>query len=712
MNIQDIKIGNIVKSNIEKRYRIVAVLNKTCTLCEMDTTKFVLISVSIVDLIDLINDDEYMITNDEDEKIIFDYNSLSLKEQQNFDKKKKMMVDVINEYKPDYMMLMKRKGKIELKNILEKYEVPTSSFWRICRSYFQSGFKDLSLVDKKSLGIIKRKRYEYKKKPGAKSDYFIESGVIKNDEIEEYFKEALKDFKSGRHKTMRSAFDKMNLLHFSKVEMINGSQTLTLLPESERPTLRQFRYYVNTHTTKEEIDKIKTSAKEQRNNKRLITSDALIDVYGPGDIVEIDAVEADVSLVSEIDPNQSIGRPINYFMIDVFTKNIVAVSVSFDNNSVLGLTNLFLNLGDDKQKYCKRYGIELENPMLWPSNFIPRRLRVDRGSDFKSKEFDRICNVLGIEKQIVPGGSGSLKGVVEQSFHQMHSQQNVHLENYGLIEKRFDSNHHKEATLNIFEYTKMVINFVLFHNQQYNKKYPLTKEMIKKEIQPIPVALWDYGVSKYGNPRPIPVKEQYLYDLMTPVKASLSKRGISYKGLWYLPDNDPELTKEMFDVGTKKKSMEVRIDKRDVAAIYYLRNNKLICAPLNPQITGNLDYIGMTFKEYDDFRKKKKQMDALGRVHNEKLSSFLFAVNESIVDNSKKDTFANSKDISKHREIDKQKKSKENNIRQRLIEEQVINENDISVIEEKKHEEVPKVSENKGEFSSWEEALASFDDDF
>ena len=59
--------------------------------------------------------------------------------------------------------------------------------------------------------------------------------MIKNDEIESYYEEALKDYKSGRQKTIRSAYDKMNLKHFSKVEIINGIETLVLLPESERP---------------------------------------------------------------------------------------------------------------------------------------------------------------------------------------------------------------------------------------------------------------------------------------------------------------------------------------------------------------------------------------------------------------------------------------------------------------------------------------------
>lgn len=145
----------------------------------------------------------------------------------------------------------------------------------------------------------------------------------------------------------------MNILHFTQAEIIDGVATRLLLPECQRPTYKQFYYYAQKHLTKEEKDLIKTSAAEQRNNKRLLISDSLKDVYGPADMVEIDACEADVSLVSELDPDQAIGRPIVYFMIDVYSRIILAVSVAFDNNSILGITNLFLNLADDKQEYCK-----------------------------------------------------------------------------------------------------------------------------------------------------------------------------------------------------------------------------------------------------------------------------------------------------------------------------------------------------------------------
>lgn len=700
--INQISIGCILKDiKSNKRYRFLNVVQGNCVLFEMDNTGMHFLTISFNSILNMINNNDCLI--EEEENIIFDINSFPNEVKVEFEKNKKAMQEVIRLYGPMYIELATKKPKPEIEKIISENKYVRSTFWRICKRYFSSGFKDYALIDAKRVKEIKRKKYNYKEKPGAHSRYLENTGVAINEDIEKWFNDALNDYKLGRAKTMRSAYDKMNYLHFSKIELINGSQTLVLLPEAERPTIKQFRYYVNKHMTAEEKDKIKTSAQEQRNNKRLLLSDSLNGVMGPGDLIEIDAVEADVSLVSSTNKNQSIGRPIVYFMVDVYTRCIIAMSVAFDNNSVLALTNLFLNLSDDKKEYCGRYGINLENSEIWPSNFIPNRIRLDRGSDFKSKEFDRICVALGIEKQLVSGGSGSLKGTVEQSFHQMHSRQNVHLENYGLIEKRHDSKHHKESTLTIYDYTKMVINFVLFHNQQYDKDYKVTKEMIEKQIEPIPAILFKYGVNKYGHPRPIANKEQYLYDLLTPVKANISRHGICYKGLYYLPDNDVNLTHKMFEAGAKKIPFEVRIDKRNVDAVYYKDGSRLIKASLNRQITGNSDYEGLTWKEYEDFKANKGLMDAKGKVHNEQLSSYLYSVNESIVDNAKKDSYSKTKEISPNREEQKQLVSKQNSIVDRL--DSLENK---PKVENKKQEE----KEELTEFTSWQDAIDDFNENF
>lgn len=691
-SINNITIGNIITDKeAGSSYRIIYVSVNDIVLCEMNTTKFILITMSYIQIMDLLQEQGFTIS--EDKGLVFDENHLSENIRAKYIRNRDMMNEVVAAYGPTFIELGGKYKKTRLYEIMRKYECPKNTFWRICTKYFQSGCKSYSLVDNKAWGNTKGKENDYTIKPGRPSEY-VKSSIVVNDEVREHFEDALNNYKKGRNKSFRSAFDWMNCKYYSETKIVNGVTTVGLMPESQRPTYNQFYYYCRKHITEQEIDLIKTSAAEQRNKKRLITSDSLHGVLGPGDMVEIDACEADVSLVSTTDSNKTIGRPVVYFMIDIYTRAIIAMSVAFDNNSILGVTNLFLNLADNKKEYCSCYGMGFDDDAIWPSNIKPRRIRVDRGSEFKSKEFRRICNELGIELQIVSGASGSLKGVVEQSFHQMHSRQNEHLEDNGLIEKRYDSNHHKEATLNIEQYTKMVINFVLMHNQQYDKNYPLTREMMDKKIQPIPAILWKYGANKI-EPSRIPDKDQYLYTLMTPVNAKLSRRGISYNGLWYLTKDDKQLSKEMFRAGTKKVPFEVRMDKRSVGAVYYIRNGKLIKASLNEMITGNIDFAGLTEKEWNDYRKGKHQLDAHGRIQNEDLSAFNYSVNQEIVASAQKDTYSDKKNMRVTRELEKQKVSHDNNIEQRLQNEEtkILPEKDgekILVKEKTKQKKKPK----------------------
>lgn len=693
-----LSVGSIIVDHKNyKNYRVVAVSESFTTLCEMNTTKFTLLRMEVAMLLGLIHDGNLSI--ERDDEIVFNEGNLIDELRTKYLIRKSMMHEVLNTYGPDYMELCSKKTKPELEAILLKYNISKNTFWRLCNAYFQSGLRNSALVDLRHFGNTKGKTYNYETKTGRPTEYLSNTGIVITNEVQGYFEEALKDYKSGRYVSIKDAFDRMNLLHFTKTELSDGELKTTLLPASERPTITQFRYFVNKHLNNQEKDLIKTSAMEQRNNKRLLLSDSLYGVKGPGDLVEIDACEADISLVSVLDPTKTVGRPIVYFMIDVYSRIILAASVAFDNNSMLGLSNLFLNLADDKQEYCARYGIRYDNPMIWPSNIIPNRVRVDRGAEFKSKEFERICNELGIERTLVLPGSGSLKGVVEQSFRQLHNNQNVHLENHGLIQKRHGSNHHQTATLNIEEYTQMVIGFVLAHNQKCLETYHMDKNMIEQGIKPIPALLWQYGIKNCYTPRSIPAKEQYLFNLMTPINARITRKGILYKELWYSNNNDNFLRLEMFNAGSKFLPFDARMDMRDVGSIYYIRDNRLMRADLNAAIRGNADYIGFTMKQYEDYLRKKKELLAEGKTHNEELSAFTYALNNNIVEAADKQALPDAKNMRPVREIEKQAKSKSNNIAQRL---------DLPPAQPTLASITPPVEKETKEidtYSSWEEAL-------
>ena len=698
-----LQVGDVIVDYTENtKYRVIAIQNDVIVLCEMDIDKLSLIDYNLNIALELIAQNQLEVQRPTFR--IFDESMLSDETREKFLKKKSAMQDLAKTYGPTFLELASKKPKPVVKEIMKKYDIKMTAFWATCRKYLQGGMQDIALVDQKAFGNSKGKEYEYSNKPGKRHEYLDDAGVVVTEEIRKYFQEALLDYKSGRQKTIHAAFDKMNLLHFTKTDIIDGTPTVNLLPAAQRPTYNQFYNYVRKNLTEQEKDLIKTSAREQRNDKRLITSDSMFGVNGPGDMVEIDACEADVSLVSMLDPNQSIGRPIVYFMIDVYSRAILAASISFDNNSIVGLTSLFLNLADSKQEYCNRYGMNYENLAVWPSNIIPKRIRVDRGSEFKGKEFERICNELNIERIVVPAATGSMKGVVEQSFHQMHSKQNVHLENYGLIEKRHDSKHHTESTLNIYQYTQMIISFIITHNQECDTNYPITKDMIEQGLQPVPALLWEYGIKKYGQPRSITNMQQYLFNLMIPVKAKLSKRGICYKELWYLPSaaDDSKLSREMFNAQSKRIPFEVRIDPRDVGHVYYIRDGKLIQAPLNERLNGNIDYQNLTFKQYEDYRKAKHSLLTAGKVKNEELSAFNYAVNNAIVQDAKKSSPSIKKNLRPAREAEKQLVSKTNRIAPKLDLPVIESAQEIPLIEE--HIQVEQ-TEPKKVFESWDDVL-------
>lgn len=665
-------VGNIAIDKKEScRYRILSLLPQVIVLCQMDISKLKIIHVDKAMFISLVSNHSIEIVKEESRIVVDEWYMSDIDRKEAFDRKLNAIVAAVNVYEPFFYDLSSKKSKPEIDEIVLKSGMSKKTFWKYLREYLQSGMKKSSLLDKRIVGgTNKGKNYAFQNKPGRKSDYFEDSGVIIDDVIEGYFQEALKDYKSGRQKTLKSVYEKMNNKHFTKTEMVNGVPTMILLPVFERPTFRQFYYYVQKHLSEEEKAVIKTSKAEVRNDKRLLLSDIMEGVKGPGDMVEIDACEADVSLVSELNPNQSIGRPIVYFMVDVFSRVILAMSVALDNNSVLGVTNLFLNLADDKREYCQKYNLDFHNEKVWPSQIIPRRVRVDRGAEFKSKEFERVCRCLGIEKNIVSGGSGSLKGLVEQTFHQMHVSQNVHLENNGLIEKRHDSQHHLEATLTISQYTQMVINFVITHNQQYLETYRLTKEMVENDIRSIPAELWQYGIEKYGSPRYISNKMQFYYDLMTPKAAKITRKGISFKGLYYIPENDELMGHQMFTAGKKGESLKIKIDLRDISKIYYTRNNEVFVARLNEHVSGNSEFGGLTMKQWDDYRKKMGKMKMEGKVYNDALLSYRYAINELIVKDAGKSTVSKQRDMKEARELEKQRIALDNKIAKRITDDE------------------------------------------
>lgn len=660
-----LNVSDILRTGDNTRYRIIYVTEVYAALFQMDITKFHLITYAVDDIVKNIQDGQWKIEKDAGTKVV-DESMLNENMKNRFEVYRACINEVSKVYGPSYCELTQKKGKTELKEILKKFGISKQVFWPKMIDYLASGCRESALLDKRVWAQHNSGERQYTKRTGRHTEEGQGSDVILDDVLRSRFEEALQDYKKGRAKSYKGCYEDMLKKYYRKKTVKDNAVIWELLPPEEIPTYRQFYNYALKHITKEEKDEIKTSKQEQRNNLRLLLSDSMKGVKGPGDMVEIDALEADVSLVSERNHEQAIGRGVLYLMTDVWTRVILAMSVSFENNSTLAITNLLLNLVDDKQEYVKNFGITSFSRELWPSNIIPRRMRVDRGADFRSDKLKQILNQIGIERLLEPAATGSLKGIVEQEFRQIQFNQNDIFENNGLIEKRHDSEHHREAQMTIREYTASCINFVLSHNQKYLDYYKLNRDMHDAGVMPVPIKLWEYGCRKYGSPRPIADKDGFLWKLLTPTKVSLSRMGIIWKGLYYMNYKDEDLRHRMYELGTSREKEEMRYDPRDIGKLYYLKNGILMEAALNPDKFGNAGFEHITYADYMDYKKEKKKMDAEGRHHNLNIAINERTINKMIVDSIDAPRYSEEKDMKPERKEEKNRVNRENSVSKRI----------------------------------------------
>lgn len=656
MTIEVNAIINDTENN--KQYRILYIMSKeNLVLIEMNTTKFNVFIASMNELIRNL-DTRYIISQAEDR--IIEESTLTEKQKKKYQNLKSYMNEINRLFGPTYLDLIGHQKKNEFEQLYKNFGFSKTKAWRIIRTILQNGFDYSSILNKKK----KRTKKSYVK-AGRKG--FVDKGVPITPDIEKIFEKGLEQYKKNRNTSFQLIYDRLCYEYFSKVE----DGVFKVLPQNERPTYRQFYYYGSKRLNKKEMEEIKTSRAEFRNNSRLLLNSSAYNVQGPGDMLEMDALEMDVEIVSETNRNKVIGRPILYALIDVYSRAIVAISVSFENNSVLGMTNCLMNLGEDKTEFCQRYGISDIDITKWPSNFIPNRIRVDRGSDFVSKEAERIFNELNITREIVTGATGSMKGIIEQLWHQIHSAQNSSLQNAGLIEKRYDSTHKKKACLTIREITQMVIVHVLAYNELELKNFKPTKNMVKEKIEFAPVSLWNYGINEYGAPRPILNKAQYAYSLMKKPVARISRKGVCIDGLYYA-NNDEYLLEAMIHAGNRSEPFDCRYDERNITNLYYMNpvTNVLTSASLIEDIREQSDFINNTRQERLDFLENEKLLREENNQKQQTVRSSRVSVFDNMVKNAKKqnkDKELDTKNMIENRKKERDLNRSNNDIESRLL---------------------------------------------
>ncbi|HEY9785311.1 MAG TPA: Mu transposase C-terminal domain-containing protein [Candidatus Obscuribacterales bacterium] len=131
---------------------------------------------------------------------------------------------------------------------------------------------------------------------------------------------------------------------------------------------------------------------------------------GPLHVVQMDHTKIDLIVVDETS-RQPIGRPFLTLAIDIFSRSIVGMLVTFEAPSATSVGLCLTHVVSDKEPWLKNLGLV---DVSWPMHGKPGTICSDNGPEFKSEALKRGCEQHGIKLEYRPQGRPHFGGIIER----------------------------------------------------------------------------------------------------------------------------------------------------------------------------------------------------------------------------------------------------------------------------------------------------------
>lgn len=403
-----------------------------------------------------------------------------------------------------------------------------ATIYKLLRRYWQRGQKPNALLpDYKNSGAPGKTRSASGTiKIGRVRQFGEGDGIKVTPEIERLFriiiekhilsKEALKTTVAYRR------FSDLFEQYFPKIEVSN------------RPTLRQFRYFYDREYQQAQRLIARTNSNEYKKDIRPLTSTATANVLGPGSRYEIDATIADIYLVADDDRSRIIGRPTIYIVIDVFSRMIAGFYIGFDNPSYVVAMQAIVNACIDKTEICQKLDIDITRDE-WPCIGLPDVILADRG-EMMSYQVDALISGFNLRIESAPPRRGDAKGIVESCFRTLQAEFKPFAPGVvagNKVKKHGERDYRLDAVMPISDFAQIILRTILFRNNHHvMEKYDRDADL-PANIPSIPLELWKWGMQhRVGSLRTVD-QEQLRIALLPRRKVSVSPFGVNMWGLYY-----------------------------------------------------------------------------------------------------------------------------------------------------------------------------------
>ena len=542
-----------------KKYRILAILTNEIVWIAIDTDTSLPSLINKHELVSEVENGNLIRTSDPYQNIVFATPKPGATSQIKRDENYELIKSLINN---DQFFIPKIRSSIIEKIIASKGSTK-QTLYRLARRYWQRGLCANALIpDYRNSGAKGSKRKKTDKKIGRPRKNMPGIGENIDEHTEKLFRSVINKYLLTEKK------HSFSYAHRKFQSIFKNYYPNT--PETEIPTSWQLKHFYDREYN--QVDHI-----QKRHNKidykkdiRPLKSTSNTQVLGPGSRFEIDATIADIYLVSDSDRQNIVGRPIIYFVIDVFSRMVAGFYIGFESPSYVAAIQALTMAMTDKVAYCTQFGFEITFDQ-WPITGLPDAILADRG-ELLGHQIEALERNFSVRIENTPPYRGDAKGIVERYFKT--AQADFKPFATGVVEgfkekKRGGNDYPLDAKLTIRDFTEIILGAVLYRNQfQVLAKYDRDID-IPATLPLIPLALWNWGLQhRTGRLRSVP-EEALRINLLPRTKVTISNLGICAFGIYY---TSAEIIQQGWLHRTKgssrPKSLEVAYDPRNANKIY------------------------------------------------------------------------------------------------------------------------------------------------
>ncbi|SET05153.1 hypothetical protein [Thalassotalea agarivorans] len=301
----------------------------------------------------------------------------------------------------------------------------------------------------------------------------------------------------------------------------------------------QFRYHFQKFITQE--DKIR-AAKGQivfdkdHADRSGSTWEFLI---GPTHLYEIDATVMDIHVRYPYSENErlSMGRPVLYVVVDVFSTCIVGIYIGFHGPDWVGAAEALVNAFMDKVSFAARYGLKI-NKKDWPCHHLCYWINSDNGGEYSLGNISPLLKAnLGIQEWTKTRSyMGVAKAVAERKFGVINDSF-LHYQPGAVYEvRREEQDPSQNAVWDLESLYQAIILEVIYQNHTNLREEHHDFKAAKKRAGLSAQSIFDFFIGEEmggGNPTTEKDEGRIRLACLPENEASVTAQGIKFQGVYY-----------------------------------------------------------------------------------------------------------------------------------------------------------------------------------